>query len=262
MSFLYTKPNTNPPKLVVIKSENRLPPSQGIISTPSHFTINMPDNIKSVKQVSIASVNIPYMWDNIDITNNKIIIEIQNGAPITYTVIPGSYNIFSLCDAITSMLGVNDFSVSFNLNTKKVTFINKNSDNFFIRFNGLPNNLHKILGFDNIDYGPFSIIEAPYCAKIIDTDALLIKCPTLIAKNGTDIFIPGNTDSYIMGYVPVNVNPGDIIMNNLSWMLTSSVNYTSKQIKSLEIILTKENNDDGIDLNGQEWIMCLYVFSV
>ena len=261
MSFLDQKPNTNPPKLVIIKSANRMPATPSIVSSPSHFTIQLPTNIKSVKQITIASVIIPYVWDNINGTNNKFIIDI-NSIQTTYTVTQGTYNIFSLCDAMTSLLGVTDFIVSYNLNTKKITIRNLNLQPFYLRFNGLSNNIHTVLGFDNIDYGPAIVIEGTSCAKILDTDALLIKCPTLIAKDNSDIFIPGNIDKYILGYVPVNVNPGEIIMNNANWILTSSVNYTLKNIQTLEIILTKENQDDPIDMNGQDWIMCLYIFSI
>ena len=263
MSYLDLKPNTNPAKIVIIQSKNRESTIDGNPSTPTNFKILLPD-IGKIKQMSISHVTIPFTWNNIDETNNKIGIEV-GGILTTYTLTTGGYDAYSLAAALTAMFGTSAFIVSFNTNTKKLSIQSKTSTQFYVRLGSIPNNMHEIIGFDNLDYGPDIYFEGIKPMNLNPDDILLIKCKPFVADNASNIIIPGGSvqDKSILGAVPITANPGETIMCNLSWMAPIPVNLSDQFYLApyMTIKLTRANSETPINMNSVDWTMVLYVFT-
>lgn len=264
MSFLDLKKDTNPAQVMVIDSRNRLPKiiigGIEVDSTPSHFQIILPTDIRNIKQALVADVRIPYTWNNVDSTNNQFGVDI--GGVLTIYALPlGGYDAIALCVAISASIGT-QFECTFNVNTKKVTIRNKALNAFSLIFDGIPNTIHNIIGFNKAIYGPDTQFDAPNILNLSDFDYLLIKCKPLISDTNPNILLLGNTiDKNVLCMVPVTSNPGEILNGSVSHILPTAVNISDVQITTLEIILTKPKTDVGIELNGTNWTLSIYVFT-
>lgn len=245
-------------KTVLIRSNNRdsgVAEDFSIIDDNSTF-INVP------KSVRLSSVTLPYTWANVGgVFGNTIDFTGTTSGAQSIVLPTDNYDGPSLATILTTEMSTatgETYTVTYNLVTNKFNFTS--TETFSIDFTQ-PNDMHRILGFDEVVTPVTNNLTSSNVAGfVIDKEVLI--CTNLIdgIDNGLIDWKSGPpTSSQAIGFVPIVgpwggiiefVNPFDMPyypITNSDFSLENRI--TSRELK----FWLKFPSGAIVDLQGQDW---------
>ena len=195
-------------------------------------------------RVSLVNAQLPYSFYNINETNNQF-----NVSGITYNFPVGNYNVNSFISTWASVLGNNNWSITFNNITNKFNFVYTSA--FY--FNDGGNSMFPIMGFSlgSFLYSSNNSLLSSYPVNFSGLTRLLISSPSFGIHN-----ITGKEEGYnnILASVPISSNMSGII--NYTNITNFKNVFKNHELSCIEIIIQDDQNN-FINFNNQNWSLTL-----
>ena len=196
--------------------------------------------------LSCVSASIPYIWGNIDSTNNRFAVSIA-GVEHAVTLHAGSYSV----DNLVAILGdrIPELSFAYSSNSHLVTIVHATED-----FTLTDTSLSDFLGFaTKVSTGLTLSSTKPI--NMIKTTSVFVETPDLLSES-FDSRVQGQ--SGIVCRIPVTGSPGNL----LTWtnIFGAHTKLALKQINHVRIRLLDDQRN-VLDLRGYTWTVTLQ-FSV
>lgn len=211
--------------------------------------------------LSVQNAVIPCTYYNINDSNNILKWTYDNNVIYTAIIEKGNYNINTFIQMLTTAMiyntvsnnvvtSHNDFIITYNNNTNKLTFQQKNFQNFtFLN----TSSMFSLIGFfeDNNYVSQNGKLQSVKAVNLISTQMMLIEC------NYTTNSIMKNTDENnrsVLCSIPIDTQQNQILVyNNIN---NYRINTYQNTISELNIkILDQDGNT--LNLNNAEWSMTL-----
>jgi hypothetical protein len=234
----------------VINSSQRLIASD--LST--NFTFSFNQGVERVSQIIIERVEIPFSY--FVITSNNNILTLNNGA-ISITIPVGNYTSASICTELDALLLAQFPSANPNVEFSNQTF-------------RLSITMSQPFIVDSITSNPASTVSVmlgfsittPSSTTATGSSALNISGPNYIIISSTyfsnfidtSMLFSNNLYSNAIYAVPVEVSPGDLIIEHPNYPIQLSTKYP---ILNTDIIDIQLYDDSGnlLNLNGLDWAL-------
>lgn len=234
---------------VVLDSSNK---SSG---TNENFTINLLRPINHVKRIVITDINLPLSYYNINANNNVLYFEQPVSTGYNVTIAIGNYTGATLAAAIATAMNLvsGGFTVTFDTDTFKFTFTHVGGFTLLKPTTQPLSTLWPYLGFDN-----------EYITTIQTSDNVVnLSSPRYIKIKSIILGSPhqrihktqfgATEDNTILTLFPDSIFGCILVKSDIDETIT----YThSFQITSIDLFLTDEN-DQALDLNGNDWVLAL-----
>lgn len=215
-------------------------------------SIAVSNNVNNLS-IKLSSAELPYSFYTVNSYNNTFNI-IENGVPRLITITKGSYDIYEFRDLIKNLLG-GTFTVSFSINTGKITIINPSLTTIGLSF---ISDAFKLLGFSNQSYSASGLTG--------------LTSPNVISLFSiTGIYLKSNLSGYNIYNTRLNNNLSSILrLIQIEADAFNMINYRSttdgfitklndKNIDQLTFRLT-DQEDNLIDFNGVDFEFTLKIF--
>jgi len=219
-----------------------------------NFIFYIPTNAIPAEQqehiyISVQSAVIPNTFYNINEHNNLLRYSVEPHYLIHNLLIePGNYNIRELVYYINS--NMENFTVSYNKISNKLTFTNNNNTNF--KFYSQQTTIYNIFGFQTgISYDSFNgILKSVNAVNLNTIQYINVK----LNINTNNITKYNTNDKNIICSIPVNMDPyGVIIYENYN---NFKVNTFRNELSEVIIQFTDQNGNI-INFNGVQWSIVL-----
>jgi hypothetical protein len=205
-------------------------------------------------QIPISFYNISNLYNYLDIRENDVTFSIQ--------IQSGNYNIYQFINALTSLLNNNSpnlltYTLTYSTIRNKITIKHNDSDITTTLLFQSGSNAYRDIGpllgcVDDFNVYNYDL-ELPNTVNMMPTNSLYIRT-SLSSKNAIATRVNGYTD--ILSKIPINSPPNTVLFyQNITFY---KINTNISQLSYINIRLTDEDND-LIDLNGQEWSCSLQV---
>lgn len=223
------------------------------LGTDGNYVIQFDTGIEDVSSLKLESVSIPYSWYEFSTGANTIVFEDTVNPSATITIEPGNYTTFELVSEINTKLALtaapySGITISYDGNNYKFTF-----SALFTYVPTYPAAIvAKKLGFTSVIPLAATTHTSTNIARLQE-DYLYIRSNYLgSGRLFQDIINSDTKVNNIIGKIPINVNPGNIIQwNNESLMFM--IDYMSERTLN-EVDLTLVNGaGQALDLNGGTW---------
>lgn len=219
--------------------------------------------IDEVLSVSLTGATFPNSWFNLSSTTKNNLFTFIEGGTTYNTLIPdGSYNILELCSTIKSIMesvngGAIDYTFTYDEITNRVKIVSSSSTITTLKFS-LDNSPRRMLGFtnDDINLNSFTALFSNRAVDITDTlNSIYIRLPNLSNQK----VIESSTGKYsnIIAHIPVELSRNSIF----TYEPTSpfSMELTQRQINSIDINITYQDENINVDFNRGDWEINLMI---
>ena len=206
--------------------------------------------------LSTASIPVTFYYFSSYLNNVTIDYETASGAAATYTLPDGSWDIYNLCDHITSSSF--PYSASYDENNSKITLTNTDSTIYIINWY-LPNTLGlaKALGFDpsqtSVPAG--GSISSDNVVNLNTIHSVYVHSDLALANVLSTT--QGNYTN-IIDQIPVNKLPFEIIKYNFYDTAPFSVVFNTTELRTFELSL-KDQNNNLLQLNNVNFELSLLI---
>ena len=196
-------------------------------------------------RVSLVNCQIPYSFYNINETNNQF-----NVSGVTYNFPIGNYNVNSFISTWASVLGNNNWSITFNSITNKLNF----SYTSAFYFNDGANSMFPIMGFSlgSFLYSSNNSLLSSFPVNFSGLTRLLVSSPSF----GTNNFSANKQGYHILTSVPISSNTSVII--NYTNVTNFKNVFKNHELSCIDIIIQDDQNN-FIDFNNQNWTLTLQI---
>jgi len=221
---------------------------------PTNFTIvKTYNNLRFVpSKVTLVSATIPYLWDNITSSNNKLTLSV-GGIDYDLTIPAGHYNANTLKTMLQSILNntYNGFTVTYDETTFKYT-ISHATDIFVLSFKSL-DSIGYVLGFGMEIVGGQTVTSIYVVNFKPDLEVFIVSNLVSGADNGIIPWFPNTDPNYgILASVPVNGCYGSLL--NYSGNATLPCNSALFQSYRIELTFgLKLLSTQNISLQNTNW---------
>ena len=210
-----------------------------IVYIPSSYDVNL----------ACISASIPYVWGNINTTNNVFSVRLDSGPSYSVTLTPGNYSM----DDIVAVLGtqIPALTFSYSANTHLITITTPNTfDNFVIT----DSSLSPFLGF-TVLVSNTQTLTSTVPVNMIRTSSVYVETPDLLNES-FDSRTGGQ--SGVLCRIPVSGTP----WNLLTWtnIFGTHTMLDLKQINHVRVRLIDDQRNT-LDLREFTWSVTLQ-FSV
>jgi hypothetical protein len=221
--------------------------------TIDSYTITLDNPIDRVTGAEIISAEIPYTFYTVNTSNNTLLLS-DGTNNYTYTMPVGNYSVSNFSDTLTSGLDTQfaangiaaGFSATFSQMSYEYTLMHK-TQQFQLFYQG--STLAPVIGLtaDSVLGTTFTMQEV---INLSGPNYLLIWSKTLAKPKRIRPYLNG-TQANILYKCPVNVNPGDIIIEKN--LYPNMLEYgTPQRLVTIDLSLT-DPQGNPVNLNGQQW---------
>ena len=207
--------------------------------------------------ISLTSLELPYGFYNIDVNNNKLLIE-ANSTTHTITIQPKNYSGTQLATEISSKLTALSGNIGFTIScsfsdtSNKFTFSSGSVSNNYTIADGTT--LIKELGVRNALplNSSLGVLQSPNVCNLSGTSSCYLRINNLSINNRDS---RGNL-SGILSKINITANPGEFIFYNAFESIYYAI--SDRVISFLDITLTDDDGNELI-LNGVDWSATLTI---
>lgn len=231
------------------------------------------DNVLGVK---LISAQIPFSYYVFNSRNNTFTLTSTGGGPFTVTIPVGNYTVTSLAVALAAaMNAVNPggaYSVTYSATTGRFTITSGTGGySFTLTFTdpGLlldegPGALSPRLwiGFPaGASTSTAGSLTAPYVANVTGPTYLLVLA-SLGARIAKNVRVNGlnSEDPPVLAKIPVNVNPGGLILFN-DPSESYAFDMSDSFLQEMEFSLHFGDSNLPVEMNGQPWSLVLQILT-
>ena len=194
-------------------------------------------------RVSLVNCQIPYSFYNINENNNQF-----NISGVVYNFPYGNYNVNTFISTWATVVGNNNWTITYNSMTNKLTFAYTNS--FYFSDGGF--SMFPVLGFaTGITYYSTGTLTSAFPCNFSGLSRILISSPSFGINN-----INQNDEAFtkVLACIPINTSPSGII-NYVN--ITNFKNiFKNHELSNIDILITDDNNN-LINFNNQNWTLTL-----
>jgi hypothetical protein len=227
------------------------------LDATNDFKYDLDKSIDRVKNVYVNSVQIPFTYYTTTAINNVFSTSLGN------TVIPpGNYNSGTIVTTLKNGLN-NDaapaiWDVVFSPTTLKLTV---SADTPFEIIATVANSIAPNLGFNVDTVGPNTSFIGDGTIDLSGPRYLVIKS-SLIGENRslTTTVAPAVTSQDIIHTIPVNTNPGGVVLDVAPQPRYNILGFKTSFFKNIDFRL-EDDRGNPLDLNGNDWSV-QYVFEL
>ncbi len=228
------------------------------IGNTTNFTVSFKEKILLKPNVSyhcyVESAEIPFTFYGINSTNNKFIY-VKDAVSTTITIPVGNYTKSTFPSALETAIGDSNLHITYSETTGKLRFTNSSHSHTF-DFATLGGNAYSVLGFNENDEVDFttSVTSTNVANFITPYEKIYIR--SSISSLSYDTGSLSKTD--ILEKIQIgNITPFD---DTIYFRATEPYKalLTQNGFDTVYIKLTDIRGRD-IDLNGQNWNLCIVV---
>ena len=233
-----------------------------ISGTATNFNIDLPNGVIP-KKIGLIRAVIPNSWDVINSTNNTIDL-VEGALSATITIPIGSYTTDAFETALKAEIisagFTNTYAVNGDESTHKLTISADGA--FSILFesgSSTSTTCADIMGFEKIDYTGESTYTGTYVYNFSGANQLYMKLTN--ATNYDFGVISSNVlDTNILAFIPITENSGGTIFHNSGTAFANVSFFNCADFTNTMTFKLSFENDEDIDLNGQEWSCLIGVY--
>lgn len=223
------------PKHLLIRSKDR-----NFGGSTSNFVVNLPDAIYNLEGISLLSVSLSNTIYNVTTLNNKIYYTDTSGSYVT-TLVPGSYNILTLKNALQLQMSAdsgNTYTVEYSSISMKLTFTCN------LPFSILGNEINSM----NYIIGTSEALDTPTALSNEMSNVVRLDFPSFLHIIINEVpekksYSTNNISSNFLCVLQQNSQSLEIFNRNVTYNLNNC--YEGRNLTRLSIRILK----DEIDLN-------------
>jgi len=220
-----------------------------------YFNLGQAFNPRSVE---LVYASIPRSWYNINSTNNKFVLKLENASEVTITVPEGDYSISVLRTALEGLIDAQlagtvtisyiDSPTGSSPATNKLTITHDTADIVWglLFSQETENSIATILGFNKVDYTGSAAHTAPNSFNL--TGEQVVNIHTHLSVDSTGGLALGQNN--VLDSIPINVAYGNTIVHAPNYRRRHVLG--GQNVASLKISV---RYPDGrlVDMNGIHW---------
>lgn len=234
--------------------------SQRTSGTNNAPVFKMDKRYRNISSLTVDNVQIPFTYYIINSNNN--VLDIDQGGEVNVTITPGNYTASGLAATIQAAINataLDNFTVTYDTSTYKFTFTDTDVVAFeFLWATGTNagSTLPEILGFDGTVDSGSATTHTSANATIVTGDGTVLVKSRKITSCMTNKPYYNNARSDVLFAVPVDVNPGSVILWQPRFEQTFNFGKGASFDEFDFALVDKDGNE--VDLNGATWTMSFY----
>jgi hypothetical protein len=215
----------------------------------NNFKYDLNESIDRVSRIYVESAQIPFTYYTTTALNN--VFETSLG---TATLDPGNYNSATIVTSLKTSLDANaaagaPWTVAFSSITFKVTIT---SGVAFSIITTTANTMTKNLGFTvdtaaNLTHVGDSVIDLSGARYLVIKSSLIGESSSFTTAAASTVY-----SKDIIHTVPVNANPGDVILNIAAEPSYNILGFKASFHTGIDLRL-EDDQGNALDLNGSHW---------
>jgi hypothetical protein len=220
----------------------------------------MDKRYRNISSLVIDNVQIPFTYYVVNSNNNKL--DINQGGEVNITITAGNYTAAGLASTVQAAINastLDNFTVTYDSSTYRFTFTDTDVVAFDFLWDTGTNadeTIGELLGFDTSADSASATTHTSDNATIVTGDPTILVKSRIITSHMINKPYYNNARSDILFSVPVDVNPGSVIL----WQprFGQKLCFGDKtSFDEFDFALVDKNGNE-VDLNGAAWTLSFY----